>query len=77
MSQDSIERIIGKLMLDSTYRDAFLANPEQAISPFVLTNAEKDYLKRMDAETLDQLAHWFARHSRQWQVNNFFIANPK
>jgi hypothetical protein len=68
MSQASIERIIGKAMLDTGFRNALLANPEQTLSGFSLTEHEKNYIKRMDAETLDQLAGLLAERTRQWQL---------
>lgn len=66
MSQDSIERILGKTILDAEFRDAFLANPEKTLAAFPLTAQEKSYLKRMDAETLDQLATLFASRKKSW-----------
>lgn len=66
MSQTSIERILGKTILDAEFRDAFLAEPEKTLAAFALTVREKNYLKRMDAETLDQLATLFASRKKSW-----------
>jgi hypothetical protein len=68
MSQASIEHIIGKALLDADFRDMLLANPEQALSGFDLTEAEKTYLKRADAETLDELAALLAVKDRLWRL---------
>lgn len=70
MSQDSIERILGKVLLDGAFRETLLADPEQTLSLFPLTQTEKAYLKRMDAETLDQLATLLAQRSRLWGQEN-------
>jgi hypothetical protein len=67
MSQDTIEHILGKAILDTDFRDTLLADPEQALSSFALTDQEKNYLRHMDAETLDQLADLYAVRSDQWK----------
>ena len=69
MSQASIERILGKVLLDSSFRDALLASPEQALAGFPLTRNEKEYIRRMDAETLDELSMLFGLHNRLWRRN--------
>lgn len=68
MSQDSIEHVIGKALLDADFRDMLLANPEQALSAFALTESEKKYLKRVDAETLDELAALLAAKDHLWRL---------
>lgn len=67
MSHTSIELILGKALLDSDFRDALLANPEQTLTDFPLTESEKIYVKRMDAETLDLLASLLTERIRQWR----------
>ena len=64
MSQASIERIFGKFLLNSSFRDTLLASPEQALAAFALTQNEKDYIRRMDAETLDELSMLFGLLNR-------------
>lgn len=68
MSQNSVEHVIGKALLDADFRDMLLANPEQALSGFALTESEKKYLKRVDAETLDELAARLAAKNHLWRV---------
>lgn len=68
MSQDSIEHIIGKALLNTEFRDMLLAYPEQALSNFKLSENEKAYLKRIDAETLDELAALLAAKERLWRL---------
>ncbi len=68
MSQKTIEQVVGKIILNTEFRDALLSNPEQALAGFNLTEQEKNYLKRMDAETLDQLADMLVKRNAQWQM---------
>ncbi|MBN1876446.1 MAG: Franean1_4349 family RiPP [Anaerolineae bacterium] len=77
MSQESVERIIGKVVLDAGFRDALLADPDQLLADFNLTDAERISLKRMDAETLDHLATILSGRVRQWQVKDIFIINQE
>ena len=57
MSKESVESVIGKAMLDTEFRELLLSDPDQALSVFDLTDAEKVALKSMDAETMDALAN--------------------
>lgn len=65
MSQESFEAIIGKLLLDASFREALLAAPEQTLASFDLTEEEKTNLKRLDSETLEILAHTLAARLEQ------------
>ena len=56
MSKVMMESVIGKAILETDFREALLANPDQALAGFDLTLAEKTRLKRMDSETLEALA---------------------
>ncbi|MAT41780.1 MAG: hypothetical protein CL609_05520 [Anaerolineaceae bacterium] len=67
MSHASVEQILGKAILDADFRDSLLCSPEQVLAGFNLTNYEKYYLKRMDAETLDQLANLLIERDMQWR----------
>ncbi len=57
MSKEAIESVIGKIVLDAEFREAFAASPDQALTGFDLTETEKASLKSMDVETMDALAH--------------------
>ena len=57
MSKEAIESVIGKMMLDADFREAFAASPDQVLTGFDLTETEKASLKSMDVETMDALAH--------------------
>ncbi len=72
MSQASIERIPGKAMLDAGFLNTLLANPDRALAGFALTGNEKRYLKRMDAETLEQLAGILAERNHMWRMGIHF-----
>jgi hypothetical protein len=56
MSKKSIETAIGKAILDTKFRAALLAAPDEALASFDLSAAEKNTLKRVDGETLEWLA---------------------
>jgi len=56
LSQKSVETITGKIMLDPFFRDALLADPDQALADLDLTESEKDSIKCLDSETMDILA---------------------
>ena len=57
MSQQAVEAVIGKAVLDDEFRKELTADAEKALSAFDLTDAEKAALKSMDAETMDALAN--------------------
>ena len=56
MSQESVELAIGKAILNAEFRDLLFAKPQEALSGFNLTAAEKRGLLRVDSETLEWLA---------------------
>ena len=57
MTKEAVEAVIGKAMLDPEFSQALLADPDRALAPFDLTEAEKASLKSIDGETIDALAH--------------------
>lgn len=63
MSQASIEQIFGKILLDTNFCDAFLADPNQILSDFTLTRKEIKDIKRVDVETLDHLSGFVRQHT--------------
>ena len=70
MSQKTVEWIIGKIVLDAGFREALLADPDQVLAGFDLTESEKASIKRLDSETMELLAHTLAvRVSRIRQVS--------
>jgi hypothetical protein len=65
LSQKSIEWITGKIVLDAGFREALLADPDQTLAGFDLTDSEKASIKRLDSETMDLLAHTLADRVRR------------
>jgi hypothetical protein len=56
MSREAVEAVIGKAVLDSEFREALFASPEEALAGFDLTDEEVAGLKTIDAETMETLA---------------------
>ena len=61
MSQESVELAIGKALLEEGFRNLLFAKPDEALSGFNLTSAEKSRLLRVDSETLEFLAQTLNR----------------
>ena len=60
LSQESVEWITGKIVLDARFREALLAAPDQTLSGFELTEREKAGLRCLDSETMEALAQTLA-----------------
>jgi hypothetical protein len=60
MSKQAVEWVIGKIVLDASFRETLIADPDQTLSCFDLNEIEKTYLKRIDLETMDSLAQTLA-----------------
>jgi len=56
MSKEAVQLVIGKAVLDADFRRCLFADPEQALSGFKLTAAEKRRLLKVDSETLELMA---------------------
>ena len=56
MSQEAVQAIIGKAVLDSEFRQALFADPEAALEGYDLTEQEVATLKGIDSETMESLA---------------------
>lgn len=69
MSQDAIEHILGKIILNTPFRNLFFSDPERALAGFTLIDNEKSYLKRMDAESLELLADIIEERGNQWRIS--------
>ncbi len=65
MSKEAFESVIGKALVEAEFRDALLADPDQALAGFDLTEAEKARLKNMDSETMEALARALQRGTRE------------
>ena len=56
MSQEAVQAIIGKAVLDSEFRQALFADPESALEGYDLSEQEVATLKGIDSETMESLA---------------------
>jgi hypothetical protein len=56
MSKQAIEAILGRSVLDDSYRHQFFADPNRALAGYDLTKEERAALLSVDAETLDAFA---------------------
>lgn len=62
MSSQAFEAVIGKTLMDEPFRNALLADPDQALNDFDLSESEKSWLKQLDFETMETLAHALSLH---------------
>ncbi len=56
MSKEAVEGIIGKAIVDSEFREALFANPDEVLGGYELTEQETVALKAIDAETMESFA---------------------
>jgi Aromatic-ring-opening dioxygenase LigAB, LigA subunit len=48
-----VEQIIGKLIIDSTFRQAFKADRQKALARYMLTSAERNALMQFDIQAIE------------------------
>jgi hypothetical protein len=56
MSKEAVEAIIGKAVLDSEFREALFADPEEVLAEYDLTEEEVAGLRAIDFETMESFA---------------------
>jgi hypothetical protein len=56
MSKEALQAVIGKAVMDSEFREALFADPDQAVEGYELTEEEVAALKAIDAETVESFA---------------------
>ena len=56
MSKEAVEAIVGKAVVDSQFREALFADPDEALGGYDLTQEEVAALKAIDAETMESFA---------------------
>lgn len=56
MTQQAVESIIGKAVMDGEFREVLFANPDEALADYSLTDEETAALMSVDAETLESFA---------------------
>lgn len=61
MSQQALEAVIGRAILNEAFRLALFADPEAALAGYDLTVMEVGALKQIDAESLDACGAHLAR----------------
>jgi hypothetical protein len=57
VSQQTLEAVIGRAILDEEFRSALFADPGAALGEYELSKGERTALKSVDAESLDSCAH--------------------
>ncbi len=61
MSQQALEAVIGRAIMDEEYRLLLFSDPNAALGDYDLTDAEMTALRSVDAESLDACAHNIGR----------------
>jgi hypothetical protein len=56
MSKESVEAVIGKAVLDSEFREALFADPEEVLAGYELSEEESAVLRAIDFETMESFA---------------------
>jgi hypothetical protein len=56
MSQQAVQSIIGKAVLDAGFRSTLFADPDSALAGYELSDAEMAALRTVDAESLELAA---------------------
>lgn len=56
MSQQAVETVIGKAVVENEYRYTLLNDPDAALAGYELTGSESAALKSMDVEALENFA---------------------
>jgi hypothetical protein len=54
MSQTAVEQVVGKMLLDTEFRQLMSANMTQALSGYDLTEGEIESLKNVDLQDFHQ-----------------------
>ncbi len=62
MSQEAVEAVIGRAVLDEAFGLALFANPEAALVGYALTMDEVRAIKYVDVENLDACAKRLTQH---------------
>ena len=56
MSQDSVSQIIGRAVTDAEFRKTLFSDPEQAFQGYDLTEDDKEALKNLKQEDLEDFS---------------------
>lgn len=66
MSQQALQAVIGRAILDVEFRFALFADPEAALADYELTASELTALKSVDAEILDACGNNISSRVLDW-----------
>ena len=56
MSKEAVESILGKAVLNASFREELFANPDQVLAQYDLTAEEVTALRAIDFETMESFA---------------------
>ncbi len=56
MSQNAVSQIIGRAVTDADFRETLFSNPEQALQGYDLTEDDKEALKNLKQEDLEDFS---------------------
>ena len=56
MSKQTVERVVGRAVLDSEFREALFADADEVLTDYELTEEEIAALKAIDFETMESFA---------------------
>ena len=56
MSQQAVQNLIGRAVMDKTFRELLFNDPDKAFEGFDLTKEEKTILRELDADEVAQFA---------------------
>jgi hypothetical protein len=62
VSKQALEAILGRCVMDDSYRTLLFAHPDQALAGYELTKEERAALLAVDAETLEAFAERVGVH---------------
>jgi hypothetical protein len=56
MSQQAVQNLIGRAVMDEAFRQLLFSDPDKAFEGFDLTEAEKEILRNLDADEVAAFA---------------------
>jgi len=60
MTQETVERILGRILTDARFRRRFFARPEEHLREFELVDHERDSLFKLDPDEVELLLELLA-----------------